>query len=80
MATASVVPVVKPVAKKAPVAKAVAKPVVAKKVVRTYGFVIVDKNNYSQRVSDLVNNGATIVAILSDPNVMNSFSVHYFTV
>lgn len=82
MATATVTPSVK----KAPV-KLAAKPVTKKAAPapvaknRTYSFVIVDKNNYSRVVSELVNNQkAQIVAILTDPNVMNSFSVHYFTV
>jgi hypothetical protein len=64
-------------AKKTAVVKAAP---VAKKITKTYSYTTVDKNNYTQKVSDLVSNGATIVTITVNQDVRNSYDVHYFTV
>jgi hypothetical protein len=50
------------------------------KRLKTYNFITVDKNYYSQEVSKLANNGATIYAVTTNPDVRNSYDVHYFTV
>jgi hypothetical protein len=60
----------------APAAKKVV-PVAKKKV---YAYITVDKNNYTQKVTDLVNvSKATIVTITVNQDIRNSFDVHYFT-
>ena len=61
----------------APVKKAAA-PV---KKLKHYAFVTVDKNNYPKVVSALANEqGATIVSVTANLQVMNSYDVHYFTI
>ena len=60
----------------APVKK-VAAPV---KKLKTYSFVTVDKNNYTKVVSALANDeGATIINVSANLQVMNSYDVHYYT-
>ena len=47
---------------------------------KTYGFITVDKNNYTEKVSSLANCGATIVSVTVNQDIRNSYDVHYFTV
>lgn len=56
------------------------KPAPAKKV-KTHGYITVDKNNYTPKVSELANTpGTTILGVTVNPNVLNSFDIHYFTI
>jgi hypothetical protein len=59
-------------------AAAAKKPGPAKKL-KQYGYITVDKNNYTKNVSELANQpGVTILNVTTNPNVLNSFDVHYF--
>ena len=59
---------------------ATAKKTAVKKGTKTYAFITVDKNNYTEKVSALANGGATVYAVNTSDAVQNSYDVHYFTV
>ena len=64
----------------APVKKTVTAGATTKKV-KTHAFVTVDKNNYTKVVSALANEqGATVISVTANLQVMNSYDVHYYTV
>jgi hypothetical protein len=60
--------------KTAPVAKKAA-PV--KKAVTTFSCQMVEKNKYEDQMADLAKKGAKILAITVNPDMRNSFDVHY---
>ncbi len=59
---------------------ATAKKTAMKKGTKIYSFITVDKNNYTEKVSALANNGATVYAVNTSDAVQNSYDVHYFSV
>jgi hypothetical protein len=66
-AAVNVTSVTKPVAKPGPVKK-----------VKQYSVALVEKNTYNTAMNALVAKGAEIVAITVNPDVRNSFDVHYY--
>lgn len=62
-----------------PAVKTAPKPVV-KKSVKTYSCALVEKNKYELQMAALVAKNATIVTITVNPDMRNSFDVHYYTV